>query len=282
MKLYNRMRYDLFENAFKNKKYFTVPIFVLLYCIQTEGYLYNLVSDVRNSIGDYYLLFLRGTDPYSVTKEMNYPIFWMAYLIIGFFITTGVLQKDLQGYGVQLLLRFNKKREWWLCKCITTIIMSILYCVLTDLLVFFFCLAKKCKLSLLMTNSVIETVANNTYAFPQDHLLIDPVITVMLLIVLPMVIFSTLNILQLFLSIVTGPLISFIIINGYMVMALFYVSPFILPSYLMIDHTSVFIKGGLDYRVGIMSGLLLMVGFVIMGARIFSKRDIFERESNDD
>lgn len=282
MKFCRLLRYELIEQILKNKRYIIVPLFIWFYCFQINGYFYNINPDLHASVGDYLLYIFSGTDPFLKTGQFEYPLFWMALFIISVFIITGFAQKDLQGYGAQMLIRSRTRKKWWASKCISSILMSAVFVVLVILSVAIFCLFSNGRISFDLSSEVIETAAVETCFTARNIHHVDFWTTGALLIGIPIIMISAMNMIQLFFSLLIGAIGSFIMVNAYMAMAFFAVSPYILPGYLMLNHSSVFVAGGLDYRPGLISGLLLIAASWLLGNLVFQKADIIEREKFDD
>lgn len=282
MKLYRLIKQDILGNVLMNKRFILILIFTFVSCFQTKGYLFNIDANTKNTIGDFALFLLKGEDPFVITQEMEYPLYWIAFVISALFTTTGLLQKDLQGYGVQILLRGQEKRLWWLSKCVTIIIMTIYAYVVSYAAFLAYCILEKNSLSLKLTDTVLFEVANGTYAQAQAALPNSVSEQIILIIVLPVFILIAMNMIQMVLSILFGPIVSFSVLVGYMVMALFVVSPYVLPAYLMINHSSSIIVGGLNCKTGIIVSVITSLSMAIFGEILFYKKDIIERDRIDD
>lgn len=282
MKFCRLLRYEFTEQIIKNRRYLIVPLFTWFYCLQISGLFYNINPDLHASIGDYLLYIFSGTDPFVKSGQFEYPFFWMALLIISFFVITGFVQKDLHGYGAQMLIRSSTRKKWWASKCVSCILMSAVFVALVILSTAIFCLCSNGRISFILSSEIIEAAANGTYSATQNNLNLDARTTAALLLSIPITIIGAMNMIQLFFSLLIGTIGSFILVNAYMTMVLFVVSPVILPGYLMLNHSSVFIVDGLNYRLGIISGLLLIIAAWLLGNMIFQKADIIEREKFDD
>ena len=130
MKFCRLLRYEFTEQIIKNRRYLIVPLFTWFYCLQISGLFYNINPDLHASIGDYLLYIFSGTDPFVKSGQFEYPFFWMALLIISFFVITGFVQKDLHGYGAQMLIRSSTRKKWWASKCVSCILMSAVFVAL--------------------------------------------------------------------------------------------------------------------------------------------------------
>ena len=71
---------------------------------------------LRPSCIDCWVSFFRGKDPFLLTGEkepFNIPILWSIFLILFFLRTAAETEREVKGYGQQMMLRYGTRTGWW-------------------------------------------------------------------------------------------------------------------------------------------------------------------------
>ena len=97
---------------------------------------------------------------------------------------------------------------------------------------------------------------------------------VLVWLILPMLCACTIAVVQLTISIFAGAIAGYIVSIVYLVVSVYWVSPFLMGNYLMIIRNNRLCAGGMDAAAGIISCIIVMVVSVVLGSVYFNKKNI--------
>lgn len=93
-------------------------------------------------------------------------------------------------------------------------------------------------------------------------------------LILPMLCACTIAVVQLTISIFAGAIAGYIVSIVYLVVSVYWVSPFLMGNYLMIIRNNRLCAGGMDAAAGIISCIIVMVVSVVLGSVYFNRKNI--------
>ena len=93
-------------------------------------------------------------------------------------------------------------------------------------------------------------------------------------LILPMLCACTIAVVQLTISIFAGAIAGYIVSIVYLVVSVYWVSPFLMGNYLMIIRNNRLCAGGMDAAAGIISCIIVMVVSIVSGSVYFNRKNI--------
>ena len=257
------------------KKYWLLMFFSFFLVILCCLYLYNKYSfyeiysqdllipwkDQSLTFGDYFVFVFKGMDifieDFSILKIDS------LYLFISLFVSYLTMVyplKDLNGFGAQVLIRSQKRYLWWIAKCCWCCLIIIIYYCFIYLVIFITCLILSGSLSLLPTDNLKVILESHTY-IPMSLTFTD--------FIRPIITLISFSALQLFLILIIGPIISYLITIIHLVSSIFVYHPMFLGNYLMI------LRNNSTYQIQnwLLIVVLITVFSYIGGVLLFHKFD---------
>lgn len=274
MRLYKTLKYNLIEYILKNKRLIIIPFIALIHCLHIKTQLFNIDSSINGTYLDYFFYYFKGADPISKTEDIVIPIFWLAELFLSTFITIGIVHKDLEGFGIQLLIRENSKVKWWISKCINCLFLCIVYYGIVNITILIFCSINNIELSLQSTDIILESILDSEYFLIQYPLDVTHIQSIITIFFMPFITICALNILQLVLSLFFKPMVSFLVINFYVMLCAYVTNPLCIAEYSILSHNSLYVINGLNTSTGIFLCTIIIIVSIIGGAYFFKKKDI--------
>lgn len=274
MKFYKVMKYDYQQHIWKNKRFFIIPLLIFLYCMTIKANLFNIGSGETVTFGDYFFSCFLGCEPISATKETAIPIFWLAGIILSLFLSNGFVQKDLKGFGLQIFIRTKNKSRWWFSKCVTCALISIHYYAFMLLSIFFFCVINRVNCSIKLTEHIAEVLLSGEYFIKHQNLQFNTAQQLFAMYAMPLVVIVCLNFVQMTVSLFVKPIISFMLINVYVLIAVYISTPFSLAEYAMLGHSKMYMVNGLNIVIGFCAGMGIAILMITIGKIFFKNKDI--------
>lgn len=202
------------------------------------------------SIGDYFCYIFGGSSAQTHVFQLfnndiidgriafDFPSIWLTVFMFLLLFTVKYPYNDLMGFGKHLMILSEKKHYWWLSKCLWCVVCTILYFVTAFCSIIIVALAFGAELSL-----KISTYFPYLRISDYDHILNPPwnILPVMLLLI-PVGI--TLCLVQLLLSLLTSPLVSFSITSLFLVFGTFVQSNFLFQNAAMAARSYCFVDNG--------------------------------------
>lgn len=192
---------------------------------------------------DYIVYILGGMKEYVQTKdkEFDVPFIWATIqLLVGFAVFL-YPTKDLEGRGMAILIKSQNRKNWWISKCIWTVIQVL------------------CIYAIIWAGIIVSFIVMGNHSFTLNQDICIEILGISLksttglllfAIVLPLISSLMFALLQMSLSLIIGPI-------------------------LRCDR---FVKSGVNPSIGIIVELCLSAVFVIVGSIYFKKYDVLEKE----
>lgn len=244
--------------------------------LQWRNQQYTLPEEAHTvpTLGDCLLFFFGGCDLYLFdrTRPFIFPAQWMVLLLLVLYLNLYYTNDSLHGIGVQFMTRLKSRSAWWISKSICVTAGVLLYYLLGILTTIVTCLLLGGNLSLQVSPllpDVMEIYALHTRQ-PALNLLPAYMLSVCTVLFLCQ--------LQLVLTVVMRPILSFLILAAYLLLSSYFMSPFLPANYAMPVRSELYVEGGLAVSTGFLTIGILLVLTLLIGWLYFKRTDILNRE----
>ncbi len=263
-------RHDVKYGIVRNWLFLLAPVCVLLVYRQCRALLW--VYDAEETWSVYLMYLFRGMQIGSPSGRI--PVLWALMLLLSLFITLFHPFRDMEGYGSHLLIRSDKRRTWWLSKCAWNLSSAGIYFLFLYGTTTIYCLARGISITLeapwqsmfvLFMEADIEISGLQVLTLGQ---------TVFVLLLLPFLTVAALCMLEMFLSLLLGPVYALLSCMAIVAASMFSTSPVLFTNYANLTRCGAFIYDGLNGYVGLVICMAVLIGSVVGGVLIFQKRDI--------
>lgn len=268
------IQYDIKNGLIRNLGFLLIPFCVLIVCNQCRM---QLASWEQPGTWAVYLAYcfkgMHSISRQTLSGGIQIPVFWMLMLILPLFITLNFPFKDMKTIGTQMLLRSERRVTWWLCKCFWNLCCTAIYFLLIFASITVFCLCFGVRLSLEMpmgSMMAIFSEADITTAAES----MSTLQTIFVLMVLPILTIAAINMVEMMLGIIVGPLYGFLFSVALVAAASYVTSPILIGNYANLARCGSFINDGLNGQTGFLICLSVILLATILGAVAFRQRDI--------
>ena len=274
-----QVKQDLMQSiSMEYIRYILAFIIILLliseFCFKVHMYsLVGKLSSYSFSVGDIFLNMFKGIKEFNPrdgnTFEMptNY-IFINMFLA---FIVGNYPVKDLHGFGKNVLVRSKSRSLWWLSKCAWNVMIVFLFYAF----MYGFSLAIGIVSDNVNINPTIDISKAMAYMnIEQTPLHMQISACIIGLIILPICTSMALSMMQMTLTFITTPIISYLIIVTILVASAFYKSQFLIGNYFMMIRNGSYITNGINSVQGlIIDGIIFFISLTI-GYLYFNRYDV--------
>lgn len=101
----------------------------------------------------------------------------------------------------------------------------------------------------------------------------------MCILLIPLILGALCSI-QLVLAFATTPLLGFSVTVAQLLVASFFLNPWLLGNYLMLARSNLVIANGVAVNNGALLSLAIIIASIVLGGHLFARRDILGRESD--
>lgn len=268
---------NLLHNDLKQgtKRNITVFAVAFLFAVVCSGFLYKMVQgkimqgklSEYPGVYDFCVYLFGGMKKYteSAEREFKMPMIWLA---VQFLVSCCVFLypvKDLQQRGSMVLLLYGSKRNWWISKCIWTVVQVILlYAVLIAGVVF----------STLLFGNKEGMYSNEITAQLYGVRFITTQHLGFLIVCIPLMHSIMAAVSQVNIGLIISPVYSVLIVTAYQVLSAYITSPFLLANYSMALRQDILVGDGVSFMAGILIEIVLSVLMPVIGLMCFRKKDI--------
>ena len=178
----------------------------------------------------------------------------------------------MNGFGKFVLINTRSRKTWWYSKCCWIIVTMAIINMIILSAIMIFGLITKASFSGEVSEYCIA-VSNNKfdyYMYKSFH--------IGLKLVLPFFIMVAMSMLQMTISLVVKPNVSFMLTVTHIISAAFYKTPFLFSNYAMLLRNDAVVNNGLRAATGILISIIVTVSSMIIGSIVFSRYDILNRE----
>ena len=210
---------------------------------------------VTPTLGDFFLFFFGGSDRYVFDpyRPFIFPAQWILMILYGTYLNLNYANDNLHGIGIHALLHSKSRSMWWFSKCSCVIVGTLIYFILSILTTAFSCFILGGEFSMEIHASILQTILE-VFSMQMQNPLGEMVITYIMVYL----VIVALSLLQLLLSILIKPLLSFLSISTIVFVSSYFMTPLLFANFAMPVRSLCFVTDGLD------PGL----GFVLIGSSI--------------
>ena len=263
----------------RGKYLFTIFVCVAM-CFLMHFQLYNYLSsknisdNVSISWFDYLFYNLRGDRVYVPDDGERFvmPAIWICYQVLVALIVGYYPIRDLSGYGKNTLVRSQSRVLWFSAKIIWTVIAVVLFYLTMYATTFLFSLFESGNISMTPNIDIIKIF----YQVDVSDVYLPNLI--LYLLVIPMLTSITMSIVQVVLSFVINPFLSFVLVIGYFTIGTYYDAPYLIGNFSQILRSKFFnmATGHTIEQAFLCLGIIAVV-FIVFGYIYFSKKDILNK-----
>lgn len=283
-------RYDIKNGITKAyKKYILAFVFFI-----SAALIFRMsVESGVPTLGDYTLFIMTGIAPYTPSPlvRFEFPIVWVCFFMIIFFIVLYYPYDDIDGFGKYILISSKKRSFWYLSKCLWVVFSVILYFalfMLSNLIVgVIFGDSLKPGLSEIGLESIYTDVANESVAAPigaetaLEGAYNGGTVTPNCLVELylnPFLVCVATSLIQTTFSLFVKPVFSYILSAAILIFSAYYTSPFMIGNYAMVSRSALFAADGVKGTTGIIICVAAAVLACVVGVLRFRNYDIIGRD----
>lgn len=267
------IKYDLIAGFRYNlKKYIILILFVAACCsvyyVQLNDSIDQL-DEIKAGYLDYVIEMLMGSPSFNLATGLKIPI-----QLIGIHIIIGSVVgyypfDDINGYGKQIFIRTSKKSKWWNSKviwCMTSVVFSY---VLIFLTIFLFCL--------FTGQSIISSYHPEMFEITEQVYIGGMHFTsvVAYMFILPVVYSCFASLLQVSLSMIIGPILSFLVNMFLLFLGIVVTTPLILINYAMLLRNYMISGVNITGRVGLVVLCLGLAVTYFVGRIFVNKKELY-------
>ena len=264
----------------KNKYLIAVVLYGLFFVsfiLSWNNYMSSFVkqSQITPTLGDLYFYLLGGCDPFvpGSDKVFVFPSQWILLILYICYLNLYDAYENLQGTGVQLLLRNKSRKKWWISKCLCVLVSVTLYIgigtIVTSLLALFCGMDMELSVHVGDMQSILKVYSLQIQK-SQSYFFADCILVVFLTIV-------GICLLQLLLSLVLKPILGFVFISIELLLSSYFMHPILIGNYLMLARSELYVVDGLPIEFGLVSSVILCIASVLCGTIYFNRMDIYGR-----
>lgn len=281
MKLIKLALFDLRRGIREEWIKFAFAFIVCIACCSLMCYqltLYKQANNINDNVSitvmDFILYNLRGMKLYSPNMDGQYllPAVWMfnqvmIALIVGYYPV-----RDLNGYGKNTLLRTQSRARWLLSKLMWIVCMVTLYYVVIYSASFIFALFTGNSLSFMPGNYITRLF----YDINLQDIYVENF--VIFIIVMPLLTSIVASILQVMMSYIIGPFISFVAIIVIMLSSTYISNPALIGNASMVIRSRFATPVGFTAEENVLYLAIYLIAALIIGFVYFGNKDILNRD----
>lgn len=273
----NLLKHDIHMGILAEwRKYIPVCLLVLSSCIVFYQAVHRLSLDgdihTPITIMDYALYFFKGIEVYvpSPNERFEIPFLWIVFHLYLAFIIGNYPQKDLLGYGQNILIRVKCRTKWWFSKCGWACLSVVCYYIICWLSII---IVTACTGSLSLSPSIdINALLNrlNVSNINSNQLILAVVL-------LPLLTSIAITLVQILISFILKPLLSYICISVFLVVSIYYYNPFLIGNFSVLCRHEIFKANGINTYFGVSFCIVIILSVLILGKYYFNKYDILNK-----
>ena len=275
-KLTKIIRYDCICGFRYNLKTFIIAVmFVILNCAMFKVFSSWAIEtglDYECTFMDYLIYFFKGVAAIDLNNgSFDIPVIFLGLQIIIACMVGYYPFDDIYGYGKQVFIRVDKKSRWWLSKCFWVLMTVLCTYVLIYAAIFIFCLCSKDSISLSYSSELVWNMDNQFIG------LISKGNIMLYTFVMPVMYSLMISFVQVTFSMLTGPVISFLIVMIYDILGILLTHSTLLANYTMILRDEMVSGAAIQPMVGIVIMTVIMLVSIILGVFVINRKEIFEK-----
>lgn len=260
-------------------RFLVVPVVVFLMSSGLATYIAQLYGEgVINGHGtavDYYMYIMQGMYIYKFTPESEFmiPISWFMLHIGMAYITAYYPYKDYNEYGTAVFLASGSRRKWWVAKMLWCMVSVALYYLIIALSCVAVAYAHGADIRAGWSVDIMQGMFGDSvkYVSGKDVWLIT--------VILPFAVSMMLMELQMLLSFLLTPVVSFAATCGIYIISAYYTCWWLAGNYTMWIRSSYIDYEGIRPDSGMLLAVFGIVSVLITGLLYFREKDVLQTRS---
>ena len=231
-------------------------------------------SGMRFTLGDYLVNDVAGMKQFIVLdhEPFRFPVAWAVMFLLVAYVTLWYPYRDLMGSGKQVVIAGGSRWAWWLAKCVWVMVAVGAFFILAFAVASVWTFAAGGEYSVRVSERLPELLA-----FSPAQVTQPPYEVLSCLLGVP-VVTAALCLIQLLLSLLIRPALSYAVTVAILFLSAFYFNPWLIGNYLMAARSAALMQGGVDAVMGLTLSVTLIVAVSIGGGLVFSHMDILNKE----
>ncbi len=267
------IKYDLRCGFVYNyKKYVIAAIFAVICCVLFSTFSEIYIDDESRTFMDHLIYFFKGAKEINLDiGTVDIPITFIGMQIIVATMVGYYPFDDIYGYGKQVFIRVEKKKNWWFSKCLWMFATVILCYLIVYMIIFIYCVATGCSISFKYHSDLFMNMDQSYIGgISQTNM-------ILYVFVMPLLYSLMVSSVQVMLSMIMGPIVSFLLIMIYHMAGVLILNKVFLASYTMLVRD--YMSSGRDIKPteGIVYMLIPLIVSLVVGVFIINKKEIFEK-----
>lgn len=273
---------DIREGILRNKRYILVPILCLFECMSADINLnmFKAYGGIKSptTFLDLIAELFHGCDPITKAPDPStviaLPYFWIALFVFAVFINFDYMHNDLTQFGIQVLTRSRKRGAWWGAKCVWCIASGVWFYMLFLLTALLFSVLNGYDITFTNTPDILTITADRSVVYLFKGAPDLTVLQRVWLLLAPMLVLCTLNMLQMLLCLFCKPMYSYLISIGVLMFGVLDDTPAAFSRCAMTTRSDWFYEEAYPAMTGMWICLGLIAAVIIAGALYFKRYDI--------
>jgi len=266
------LKYDL-RRGNSVKKYLLTATVSILFCLDYYIKYVRLASfhgvSERPGVLEYIFYIFAGNERFETFNAL-----WVLVFIFIAFINLYYPFNDLASFGSQVLIKGRSRRVWWYSKCCW----AVMSCAVVNIIIFLSAIVFSIITRSRFTPEVSDLCINIARRRYSDIPTGETLRLGVQLLLLPFFTSCALCLVQMALSLVLRPNVSFMISTAYIIACTFYQTPFLFLNYSVFLRSRTVIEDGLSPLTGIIAASVISIAAAAAGSIIFSRYDILSKE----
>lgn len=224
-----------------------------------------LMKESTVSLGDCWMQLFLGKPEYIRTPDGKFelPVLWFLFYSYLLFLVCSYPTDDLKGMGVQGFLRCGNRKKWFLSKALWCTVMVLLYFMM-QFLVFAGCV---------QFYNIQNTENQICFSLQTFSANID----MCTLYVLPALVGTALCLLELILTLIAGPFISYMVMLAGLIVSVYINSGWLLANHAMLLRNKLLTETGRETITGLAGCAAACLAIIAAGAIYIGKMDVINR-----
>lgn len=275
MKFFNLLRFDFVNGIIKQyKKFILITLLILTACVGFHELLQSFEL-TGASYGDFLLYIYGGIKEYIPSPNERFPIpyLWLLWHMAILYFTLHYMYDDLTGFGQHLIYRCPNRKIWWFSKCVWNISFVVLCYILGFAAAAIFVWSSHGKMTFEISSFMPQLLnfGNFTVFNGEQNLTAH-------LTILPLLVSIAVSLLQMTVSLLVKPTLSYIVSCIIFISSAYCFSPFFIGNYAMAVRSNLIIGNGMNCLAGIIFSIGISITGIVVGSYIFGRYPILNNK----
>jgi hypothetical protein len=270
--------HDVYSGISKNRiKYLLSSLVFFTLCLLFYAQTNNLIAagyegldegNTGRSVLDYLIFMSRGIEVYvpSPNSPFVLPIFWTVLQVFVALLVSVYPTDDLHGYATNVLTRTGSRHLWWASK-VGWIIFTVCSFYLLGLVVIL-------GFSFAVGDTSLLPIGDISLYATQIDALGLPLGKMLTALLVSLFVSIALSLVQMTLSFILKPALSFLIVMAYGIASAYFNAPFLIGAYSMMIRNGMVLEGGLSNTAMLLASCAVALIAAGLGAFCFKRMDI--------